>query len=230
MKKYTLLFFLIFCISFCFAQGETKITILHTNDVHSQVEPTASDKGGMVRAATYIEQVRAEEKNVLLFSAGDFFQGTPYFNLFYGVVEIELMNAMRYDAVCLGNHEFDNGIDSLAKRLQAANFPVVTANYDVSQTPLRDLVKPYIIIEKYGLKIGVFGIGVLLNAFSLDKNWKGMLISEPIETANTVAKTLKENENCDLIICLSHLGYSDDIQLSEHSRNIDIIIDRKSVV
>jgi 5'-nucleotidase len=206
-----------------FAQNK-HLTILHTNDVHSNVEPNNKNLGGMVRAATYINEVRAAEKNVLLLSAGDFFQGTPYFNLFYGIVEIELMNAMRYDAACLGNHEFDNGIDSLAKYLGMARFDIVTANYDMSSTPLRHLVKPYIIIEKEGLKIGITGVGTPLDDNSRPGNWAGMRINNPVETANHMAAILKEEEHCDLVICLTHIGYDADIVLAENSRNIDVII------
>jgi 5'-nucleotidase len=223
MKKITLLLLLIcWHAASGFAQSK-HITILHTNDVHSQVEPNKDNIGGMVRIATYIQQVRATEENVLLLSAGDMFQGTPYYNLFFGAVEIELMNAMGYDFACLGNHEFDNGIDSLVKRLQEANFEIITANYDVSKTALRRLVKPYAIVEKGGFKIGIVGVGTDLAPVSFGKNWEGIVINDPVETANTIAKQLKE-QHCDLVICLSHIGYEDDIKLAENSRNIDLII------
>jgi 5'-nucleotidase len=205
-----------------FAQSR-HITILHTNDVHSQVEPTKNNTGGMARMAAYIRQVRAAEENVLLLSAGDMFQGTPYYNLFFGAVEIELMNAMGYDLACLGNHEFDNGIDSLVKRLREANFEIITANYDVSKTALHGMVKPYKVLERGGIKIGIVGVGTDLRPVSFDKNWAGIVISDPVETANRVAKQLKE-QHCDLIICLSHIGYEEDIKLAENSRYIDLII------
>ncbi|MDR3351061.1 MAG: metallophosphatase [Prevotellaceae bacterium] len=223
MKKLSLLLLLI-CgyAAFGLAQGK-HITILHTNDVHSQVEPDKNNMGGMVRMATYIRQVRAAEENVLLLSAGDMFQGTPYYNLFSGAVEIELMNAMGYDLACLGNHEFDNGIDSLVKRLQEAKFKIITANYDVSETALRPLVKPYAILEKGGFKIGVVGVGTDLSPVSFGKNWEGIVISDAVEAANTIAKQLKE-QHCDLVLCLSHIGYEEDIKLAENSRNIDLII------
>jgi 5'-nucleotidase len=178
----------------------------------------------MVRAAAYINEVRATEKNVLLLSAGDFFQGTPYFNLFFGKVEIELMNVMRYDAACLGNHEFDYGMDTLAVRLRDARFPVLAANYDVRQTPLRDIVEPYTIIEKDGVKVGVVGIGIVLDEWSFEHLWRGMLIDDPIATANRVARYLKATEHCDLVICLTHIGHEDDFKLAENSRDIDLII------
>jgi 5'-nucleotidase len=205
-----------------FAQGK-HITILYTNDVHSQVEPGKSNAGGMVRMATYVNRVRAAEKDVLLLSAGDMFQGTPYYNVFFGAVEIELMNAMGYDLSCLGNHEFDNGLDSLAKRLREAKFKIITANYDVSATVLRDMVKPYAIIEKGGFKIGIIGVGTDLAPLSFSKNWAGIIISDPLETVQAITGALKE-QHCDLIICLSHLGYEEDVKLAEHSRNIDLII------
>ncbi|MDR1681349.1 MAG: metallophosphoesterase [Prevotellaceae bacterium] len=223
MKRTILLVWIALAAAPC-GWGQTKLTILHTNDVHSQVEPVPSDSGGIVRAATYINRVRATEAHVLLLSAGDFFQGTPYFNLFFGKIEIELMNAMRYDAACLGNHEFDYGLDTLAQRLREARFPVVAANYDVSRTPLRDRVEPYTIIERGGIKIGVLGIGVELSTCSFGHLWRGMTISDPVAAANTVAKYLKDKEHCRLVICLSHIGHEDDFRLAESSRDIDIII------
>ncbi|MDR3133836.1 MAG: metallophosphatase [Prevotellaceae bacterium] len=222
MKKTFLLLLIGWYAVSGFAQSK-QITIIHTNDVHSQVEPDKNNRGGMVRMATYIQQVRAEEENVLLLSAGDIFQGTPYYNLFFGAVEIELMNAMGYDFACLGNHEFDNGIDSLVKRLQEAKFGIITANYDVSETALRPFVKPYAIVEKGGFKIGIVGVGTDLTPVSFGKNWEGIVISDPVETANAMAKQLKE-QHCDLVICLSHIGYEEDVKLAENSRNIDLII------
>jgi 5'-nucleotidase len=221
-KTFLLLILLGWLAAYGFAQSK-HITIIHTNDVHSQVEPNKNNVGGMVRMATYINQVRAAEENVLLLSAGDMFQGTPYYNLFFGTVEIEMMNAMGYDFACLGNHEFDNGIDSLVKRLQEAKFEIITANYDVSQTALRQFVKPYAIVEKGGFKIGIVGVGTDLSPVSFNKNWAGIIINDPVETVNAIAKQLKE-QHCDLIICLSHIGYEEDIVLAENSRNIDLII------
>jgi 5'-nucleotidase len=222
MKKLFLLLLIGWQAAAGFGQSK-QITILHTNDVHSQVEPNKDNIGGMVRMATYIRQVRATEENVLLLSAGDMFQGTPYYNLFSGAVEIELMNAMGYDFACLGNHEFDNGVDSLVKQLQKAKFEIITANYDVSETALRRFVKPYAIVEKGGFKIGIVGVGTDLSPVSFEQNWEGIVISDPVETANTVAKQLKE-QHCDLVICLSHIGYEEDIKLAENSRDIDLII------
>ncbi len=214
---------LLWSTNICRAQTK-HVTILHTNDVHSQIEPIVNGLGGIVRAATYINEVRAVEKNVLLLSAGDFFQGTPYFNLFFGKIEIELMNAMRYDVACLGNHEFDYGLDTLAKRLREAQFTTVSANYDVSRTLLHDLVKPYTIIEKGGLKIGIVGIGLEFGYMVLPRHWSGLQIANPVETANIFAKQLKETDHCDIVVCLSHIGYEDDIKLAENSHHIDVII------
>jgi len=224
MKKGLLFFVVIlWSVGIGFAQAK-QLTILHTNDVHSQIDPANNGEGGIIRAAAYINEVRASEKNVLLLSAGDFFQGTPYFNVFFGKIEIELMNALRYDAACLGNHEFDNGMDSLANRLREAQFPIVVANYDVAQTPLHDKVKPYIIIKKDGLKIGIFGIGTPLKGLVIPRQWGDMQIKDPIETTNTVAKKLREKERCDVVLCLSHLGYNADIVLAESTRYIDVIV------
>ena len=163
MRSKLLIFFFITFSASVFGGKTTKIVILHTNDTHSQVEPEKnSGMGGYARRLGVINQIRKEEKNVLLFDAGDFFQGTPYFNFYSGNVEVKAMKMMGYDAVTLGNHEFDNGIDSLAKALKNNKIPVVSANYTVENTPLKPYVKPYKIIRKGGLKIGVFGIGVNL--------------------------------------------------------------------
>ncbi|MDR2362006.1 MAG: metallophosphatase [Prevotellaceae bacterium] len=224
MRRTTLLLLLTLALSPVGGWAQTKLVILHTNDVHSQVEPAANGLGGMVRMATYVNDIRATEDHVLLLSAGDFFQGTPYFNLFFGRVEIELMNAMRYDAACLGNHEFDYGMDTLAQRLREARFPIVTANYDVSRTPLRDHVEPYTIIDRGGIRIGVIGIGVDLSSCAFDYLWNGMTIADPIATANALAKQLKNEEHCHLVVCLSHIGHEDDFTLAENSSDIDIII------
>jgi 5'-nucleotidase len=224
MRRTTLLLLLALALSPVAGWGQTKLVILHTNDVHSQVEPTKDDLGGMVRMATYINHIRATEKHVLLLSAGDFFQGTPYFNLFFGRVEIELMNAMHYDAACLGNHEFDYGMDTLAQRLHEARFPILTANYDVSHTPLRNHVKPYTIIQRGDIRIGIIGIGVDLASCAFDHLWDSLAIADPIAAANTWAKQLKNEAHCHLVVCLSHIGHEGDFTLAENSSDIDIII------
>lgn len=207
-----------------------RLVILHTNDTHSRIEPlpptdrTAPGMGGVVRRASYINQVRSENEQVLLFDAGDFLQGTPYFNLFKGEVEIKAMNLMHYDAATLGNHEFDYGLATLEKVVRQAAFPIVSSNYDFSGTALAGIVKPYLIIKKGKLRIGVIGIDIQPKGLIAVDNYKGMKFLDPEETANNLAAKLRREEKCDLIICLSHLGYSADVRLAESSRNIDLIL------
>jgi len=207
-----------------------RLVILHTNDTHSRIEPlpptdrTAPGMGGVIRRASYINQVRSENEQVLLFDAGDFLQGTPYFNLFKGEVEIKAMNLMHYDAATLGNHEFDYGLATLEKVVRQAAFPIVSSNYDFSGTALAGLVKPYLVLKKGKLRIGVIGIDVQPKGLIAADNYNGMKFLDPEETANNLAEKLRREEKCDLIICLSHLGYSADVRLAESSRNIDLIL------
>lgn len=228
--KFITIFLILFTIS-VFGAKPTKIVILHTNDTHSQVEPIeSSDAGGYARRLGVINKIRSEEKNVLLFDAGDFLQGTPYFNFYNGAVEIKAMKMMGYDAVTFGNHEFDNGMDSLVKVLKNADFPIVNANYGFFNTPLRTLVKPYKVIKKGGLRIGVFGIGVNLNGLAFQKNFEGVQLFDPLATALSTSDFLKNKLQCDLVVCLSHLGVSKldaaptDYDLAAASQHIDVII------
>ena len=229
-KKY--FFLLILTVFMCgtVAFGQKSIVILHTNDTHSRIEPIpesdriAGNKGGVVRRMNYIEQVRKENKNVLLFDAGDFLQGTPYFNLFKGKVETEAMNMMRYDAVTLGNHEFDYGLEALEKVVRRAKFPIISSNYDFSGTPLNNLIKPYLIFKKDGVKIGVIAINIQPKGLIASGNYDGMKFLQPERVANELALKLKTTDRCDMVICLSHLGYTADKRLVEQTRNIDIII------
>lgn len=215
---------------------EVKITILHTNDVHSRVEPFPMDGsrlqglGGTARRSTLISNIRNEEKNVILLDAGDMFQGTPYFNLFGGDVELEIMSKMKYDAGTFGNHEFDNGIEGLVQNIDKANFPFVTSNYDFSNTELAGKTKDYIVLERDGIRIGIFGLGVNVAGLVDPKNYKGLIYSDPVEVANRIVPILKNKEKCDLVICLSHLGYSykedkiSDLTLVPQTKDIDLII------
>lgn len=229
-KKY--FFLLILTVFMCgtVAFGQKSIVILHTNDTHSRIEPIpesdriAGNKGGVVRRMNYIEQVRKENKNVLLFDAGDFLQGTPYFNLFKGEVETEAMNMMRYDAVTLGNHEFDYGLEALEKVVRRAKFPIISSNYDFSGTPLNNFIKPYLIFKKDGVKIGVIGINIQPRGLIASGNYDGMKFLQPERVANELALKLKTTDRCDMVICLSHLGYTADKRLVEQTRNIDIVI------
>ena len=220
-----------------FANGRLqKLTILHTNDVHSRIEPFPMDGsrnqglGGTARRSALIKKIRAEQENVLLLDAGDIFQGTPYFNKYGGELELKLMSQMRYDATTLGNHDFDNGIEGFYKQLPNASFPVLIANYDLSNTQLSKSTQPYKIFKKAGLKIGVFGLGIQLKGLVDPKNYGETQYLNPIEIANEIAAKLKNDYKCDLVICLSHLGYSyrnnsvSDKVLATSTRNIDLII------
>lgn len=213
-----------------------KVTILHTNDVHSRIEPFPSnDKrfpgmGGVASRMTLINRIRKEEKNVLLFDAGDMFQGTPYFNMYGGELEIKLMSRMGYDAGIIGNHDFDNGIDGLCKQLTHANFPLLNSNYDFSGTCLNNKTEPYRIFEKDEIRIGVFGLGIELKGLVDKKLFGTTRYLDPIEQAAFFAHKLKQKEKCDLVICLSHLGYKyednkiSDVLLARQSLHIDLII------
>ncbi len=213
-----------------------KLTILHTNDVHSRVEPFPMDGsrlqglGGVARRAALIKKIRQEEKQVLLLDAGDIFQGTPYFNVYGGELEMKLMTQMGYDAATIGNHDFDAGIDGLYKQLPNANFPLINCNYDFSNTILKDSVKPYQIFHRGAIKIGVLAVGIELDGLVPKALFKETQYLDPIANANKVATMLKKDEKCDFVICLSHLGYKygenkvSDIVLANQSRDIDLII------
>jgi len=210
------------------------LTILHTNDLHSRIDPfdegRNKGKGGMARRATLIEKLRKENKNLLLLDAGDIWQGTPYFNFFNGELEYKLMSQMGYDAATLGNHDFDGGMENILKQLPLANFPFLIANYDFSSTILKNAFQPYKIFNKNGLKIGVFGLGIELKGLVPDKLYKETIYLDPVEKAKEMTQEL-HNKKCDLVICLSHLGYKydsenkiSDLTLAAKIPGIDIII------
>lgn len=217
---------------------EKKITILHTNDVHSHIDPFPENHprnpsmGGVAKRANIIEQIRKEESNVLLLDAGDVFQGTPYFNYYGGELEFKLMSMMKYDLATLGNHDFDNGIDGFYAQLPHANFEFVSANYDFKNTELNGIVKPYKTFIKDEIKIGVFGLGIELEGLVEKKLYKETKYNNPIDVATDITKTLKETEKCNLIICLSHLGFdyknekdkASDLKLAAATQDIDLII------
>lgn len=220
-----------------FAKEETvQLTILHTNDVHSRIEPFPMDGsrnqglGGVARRAALIKQIRAEQKNVLLLDAGDVFQGTPYFNMYGGELEIKLMSDMGYDAGTMGNHDFDNGIAGFVKQLPHASFPFLVSNYDFNNTDLKGKIQPYKIFKKQGLKIGIFGLGIELAGLVDKKNYGDIVYQDPVAKANEMAAILKNDMHCDLVICLSHLGYKykdkkvSDQVLASSTRHIDLII------
>lgn len=217
-------------------EWKQKLTILHTNDVHSRLEPFPMDGGknqglgGVAARAVLINKIRNEEEYVLLLDAGDIFQGTPYFNLYKGEPEIKAMSMMGYDAVTMGNHDFDAGVEGFANQLVHAKFPVLTANYDFTNTPLEGKTRPYTTIKKGDIKIGLFGLGIQLKGLVADEAYGNTTYLEPIKIANTVTEQLKKKEKCDMVICLSHLGYEysntkvSDLVLAKETENIDLII------
>lgn len=214
-----------------------KLTVLHTNDTHSRLEPFPMDGGrnqglgGIAGRAQLISKIRSEEEHVLLLDAGDIFQGTPYFNIYKGEPEIKAMSAMKYDACTIGNHDFDAGMENLAAQLKGhANFPMLVANYDFSGTPMEQKTHPYKIFKKGKLKIGVLGVSIEGKGLIPDTLFGATKYLDPVQKANEAAYQLKRTENCDMIICLSHLGnqYKDnkvsDEVLAKESEYIDLII------
>ncbi len=214
-----------------------KVTILHTNDQHSRIEPFGpgdnrnAGKGGFARRASLVEAIRQQEKNVLLLDSGDIFQGTPYFNFFGGEVEFKLMSYLKYDVSTLGNHDFDNGMEGLVKQLPHAKFDFVISNYEFQNTPLDGHTKPYRIIKKQGVKIGIFGLGIELQGLVSPLLFGETKYLDPLEMAQEMVTQLRK-EKCDMIICLSHLGYRykkepnkiSDVKLAEQTEGIDLIL------
>lgn len=217
-------------------KAEKQLVVLHTNDTHSCVMPlnpnladtAMADRGGYLRRVAMIKEERKQNPDLLLFDSGDFSQGSPYYSLFKGDVEVGLMNEMRYDAATIGNHEFDFGIDNMVRLFKMAKFPIVCANYDFTGTELADIVKPYVILHRQGLKIGVFGICPELKGLVSTANYGCIKYEDPIQKANETAELLKKKEKCDVIICLSHLGWDidgiDDTELIPATRNIDLVL------
>jgi 5'-nucleotidase len=213
-----------------------RLVILHTNDTHSTIEPFPSkhskfpNMGGVSKRHTILQKIRSEEEHVLLLDAGDIFQGTPYFNTFNGELEMKLMSLLEYDAATMGNHDFDIGLEGFLNAQQFANFPFLCANYDFSETILSGKTKAYHIFHKAGIKIGVFGIGIALKGLVPMDKYGNTLYLDPISTANKIASELK-SKSCDLVICLSHLGFeyenkniNSDRKLAVETQNIDIIL------
>ncbi len=215
-----------------------QLTILHTNDVHSYIDPFPADhpknpnKGGVARRASLIERIRKENPNVLLLDAGDIFQGTPYFNYYGGELEFKLMSMMRYDAATIGNHDFDNGVEGIRAQMPHATFEFISANYDFKNTVMDGFVKPYKIFDKDGIKVGVFGLGIELEGLVDKRMYSETVYNDPVETAQDMVRILKKEKKCDVIICLSHLGYKYkedeskicDLKLAALTQDIDLII------
>ena len=240
MKRFQILFLLCLALSFTFSifaqDKDTKeVIILQTSDVHSRIEPVNQkgdeyyNKGGFLRRAAFLEQFRKEHKNVLLFDCGDISQGTPYYNMFRGEVEVKLMNEMGYDAMTIGNHEFDFDVDNMERIFKMANFPVVCANYNLDATVLKDIVKPYVVLEKYGLRIGVFGLGTQPEGMIQANKCEGVVYEDPIRVSNEIAALLKDEEKIILkpdallnrelrIYALLRLGITDSGKIANFLR------------
>jgi len=219
------------------AAADTLITILHTTDTHSQIDPVSANdaqnagKGGVARRATLVKRIRQENPNTLLLDAGDVMQGTPYFNYYKGEVEYKAMSAIGYDAGTLGNHEFDNGVEALAAAMKFANFDLVSSNYDVKGTALEPLVKPYVVKTVGGIRVGLFGLGISPAALITPDNFKGVTFNDPVIAARNMVRILRDEQRCNLIVCMSHLGYYEtprrnavgDSQLAAQVDGIDFI-------
>ncbi len=214
-----------------------KLTILHTNDVHSHIDPFPSEHsefpgmGGLARRAALVETIRNENPNTLLLDAGDIFQGTPYFNFYGGELEFKLMSKLRYDAATIGNHDFDNGIDGLLAQLPNATFELLSANYDFRNTVLDGHVKPYRTYFMDGIKVGIYGLGIQLEGLVTPSLYKETKSLDPYEIAWDCEQRLKNEEQCDVIICLSHLGYRypnenrpNDLKLAAKTAHTNLII------
>jgi len=239
MKRISIYCLLMFCALLTASAQQTKqLVILHTSDTHSRIEPIdlhAADPyagaGGVVRRATFLKDFRTKNPDVLLFDCGDISQGTPYYNLFRGEVEVQMMNLMGYDAMTIGNHEFDFGLDNMARLFRMAHFPVVCANYDVTGTVLEGLVKPYVVLERGGIKIGVFGVSPKMEGLVQADKCIGIVYNDPIKVAQEMTDLLREKENCEVVICMSHLGIrsanpegASDENLVGKTRGIDVIL------
>ena len=215
---------------------QKELVILHTNDTHSTITPlnpnladtAVAGRGGFIRRLEFLRQQREQHPDLLYFDSGDFSQGSPYYTLFKGDVEVGLMNKMGIDAATIGNHEFDYGLDNMARLFRMANFPIVCANYDFTGTALEGLVKPYVIIKRNGVKIGVFGLAPQLEGLVERASSQGVKYLDPVKKALEVATFLKKKKKCDMVICVSHLGWdtdvADDIDMMRGSRYIDLVL------
>lgn len=219
------------------AKSKKELTILHTNDSHSCIYPLNTNladtllagRGGYLRRINMIKDERAKEPKLLLLDSGDFSQGSSYYTLFKGDVEVGLMNQMRYDAATIGNHEFDYGMENMARLFRMCEFPIVCANYDFTGTVVEGLVKPYIVMKRDGVKIGIFGLSPEMDGLVATDNWAGVKFLDPIESARKAVAALRQKEKCDVVICLSHLGWKQapaigDEELIAATHGIDIVL------
>lgn len=219
-----------------FKNSYKELTLFHTNDIHSRIDPFPknhrrySEKGGLLGLKSIYDKENVKVSNSLLLDCGDIFQGTPYFNFYKGQVEYELMSTMKFDATTLGNHDFDNGLTGLISMAKYRKFPIINSNYILEGSGLENLVKEHTIIQKNNLRVGIFGLGINLKGLVPSDNYKGVLYQDPISIANEKALYLKKKEKCDIIICLSHLGYKykgtrvSDQVVAKNSKNIDVIL------
>ena len=214
-RLHLIIFIALLSIVSATAKTRKQLVVLHTNDTHSTIMPLNENldnkdlagRGGCLRRINMIKEERKQNPDLLFFDSGDFSQGSGYYTLFKGEVEVGLMNQMGYDAVTIGNHEFDFGLENMAKLFRMANFPIVCSNYDFTGTPCEGLVKDYITLHRNGLKIGVFALGAPMKGLVSNKNCEGVTFFDPAETAKKYVKLLRKQEKCDVVICLSHLGW-----------------------
>lgn len=226
---------LLLCLIATTAFAQKQLTILHTNDTHSQIKPLSANladtmkagRAGFIRRIAMLQEERKKDPDLLLFDSGDFSQGSPYYTMFRGDVEAGLMNMMHYDAGTIGNHEFDFGLDNMARVFRSLNFPIVCANYDFTGTPLASVVKPYVILKRKGVKIGVFGLSPQLDGLVDHKNFEPIRYLDPVSKAQEMADLL-HRKKCDIVICISHLGWEDkgmgDQEMISHTRGIDLVL------
>ena len=237
MNRRNIILSILFCMSVAVWAQDKQLVILHTNDTHSCIQPLSKNladtlfagRGGYLRRIAMLEEERAKYPDLLLFDSGDFSQGSPYYNLYGGEVEVGLMNRMHYDAATIGNHEFDFGLENMARIFKMADFPIVCSNYDFAGTPVQGLVKRYVIIKRDGLKIGVFGLGPKLEGLVSDYNCEGVRFIDPVIVAQEMADLLKGEKKCDIVICLSHLGWDKvntltDGQMMSKTKGIDLVL------
>jgi 5'-nucleotidase len=219
------------------AKKHKQLVILHTNDTHSAILPIneqlpdtmKAGRGGFLRRLVMLKEERAKHPDLLYFDSGDFFQGSAYFTMFKGEVEIGLMNQMGIEASTIGNHEFDFGLDNMAEMFKKATFPILCANYDFTGTVMEGVTKPWIIIKRNGVKIGVFAVCPKMKGLVSDKNCPGVKYLDPAKVALETATMLKQEKKCDMVICISHLGWGsnrgeDDQYMISGSRNIDLVL------
>ena len=237
MKRISIFFIFVLAVSIV-AKAQKQIVILHTNDTHSTIEPVskyskvkeAAGKAGCVRRATMVKQLREQNPDILLFDSGDFSQGSTFYTMYKGDVEVGLMNIMGYDAATIGNHEFDFGLDNLARLARQAKFPIVCSNCDFTGTPCQDVIKKYCVVVRDGVRIGVFGLTPKIEGLVMKENIAGVKYIDPIQATKEMVSVLRDKERCDIVVCLSHLGwklapeYIDDQVLISSTTGIDIVL------